>query len=555
MNKPLSPEQLDAINFWMTIDPDLETQAELRELMDSGANDELADRFAQQLEFGTAGLRGELGAGPNRMNRVVVARAAHAIGQFLLANRPRFWAARNRPLVVIGFDGRRNSDVFAKDSAEILAGLGIEVQLFAGHVPTPVLAFTGHAIGSSASIMVTASHNPPRDNGYKVYLGGDNGGSQLTAPDDSAIARIIESSSRRDPSSYPKSAEYKLVGLEQIQEYVAQAAELVSPEWALSDSSTRAELRICHTSLHGVGWQTLHLLFAEVGFSNLHPVAEQMHPDPLFPTVSFPNPEELGAMDLSYQTASRISVDIILANDPDADRLAVALPTEDGWQMLSGDQVGLILGRLFAERHPQTTQALASSIVSSPRLGQLASARGLRYQQTLTGFKWISKVQNLGFGYEEALGYCVDPQHTPDKDGITAALLIADLAAALKERGETLWSYLREIDAELGAEATGQIAIRVTDLSLIAELMSRLRENPPLELGGESVSYEDLRRGTRLPATDGIILSNLTGLRVIVRPSGTEPKLKCYLSATGVDFAAAEARLTRLRSAMQQLLN
>lgn len=555
MSKPLSPAITEAVNFWLSIDPDFETQSELRRLVELEATDELVDRFAQPLDFGTAGLRGELGAGPNRMNRVVVSRAAHAIGQFLLANQRRFWAGRERPLVAIGFDGRRNSDIFAKDSAEILAGLGIEVLLFGNHVPTPVLAFTGRAVDGAASIMVTASHNPAADNGYKVYLGGENGGSQLVAPDDAAIAQLIESESKVDPGSYLRSAVYETAGIEQIQEYVARAAELVSPEWGLSDSSTRAQLRICHTSLHGVGWQTLKTLFHEVGFSDLNPVTEQMQPDARFPTVSFPNPEEAGAMDLSYQTASRIDADIVIANDPDADRLAVALPTKNGWHMLSGDQVGLILGRLFAERHPQTTQSLASSIVSSPRLGRLATARGLSYQQTLTGFKWISKVPNLGFGYEEALGYCVDPEHTPDKDGITAALLIADLAAALKERGESMWGYLREIDDELGAEATDQISIRVTDLSRIAELMSRLRKNPPLDLGGEMVSYEDLLSGASLPATDGIVLSNSAGIRVIVRPSGTEPKLKCYLSATGADPAAAEARLSRLRSSMQQMLH
>lgn len=549
-----------AIEEWQLIDPDPETRAELASLVDAARSgdqeveDDLRNRFAGQLEFGTAGLRGELGAGPNRMNRVVVQRAASAIGQFLLANRPRFWAERERPLVVIGFDGRVNSDVFARDSAEILAGLGLEVALFAAEVPTPVLAFTGKRMGSSASIMVTASHNPPRDNGYKVYLGGDNGGSQLISPDDRAIADLIASSALSDLPKLTHSSDFQTLGYPEIEAYVDRATELISasPE----NRAPRAALKICHTSLHGVGWQTVQALFQAAGFSDLHPVIEQMHPDGRFPTVSFPNPEEAGAMDLAYATATRLGADLILANDPDADRLAVVVADTEsatGWRMLTGDQVGLILGWVIASSGHG--EVLANSIVSSARLGKIATHFGSDYHQTLTGFKWISKVPGLKFGYEEALGYCVDPRHTPDKDGITAALLIAELAARSKAAGQSIQDLLTQIDQTVGAEATAQVSIRVTDLSIISGLMQRLRDNPPATLLGESVEFVDLKLGGALPPTDGLVLSTDSGLRVTVRPSGTEPKLKCYLSASGSDAAAAESRTTELRAAMQQLLN
>lgn len=552
-----------AIEEWLVIDPDPETRAELMGLRDRAvgeqdgdgvASTELANRFGVNLEFGTAGLRGELGAGPNRMNRVVVQRAAWALGTFLLANKERFWADRNHPLVVIGYDGRVNSDVFANDTAAVLTGLGVEARLFANHVPTPVVAFTGKRLGSSASVVVTASHNPPRDNGYKVYLGGSNGGSQLIAPDDRAIAELIASFPIGNLPTLTRGEVVATLGFSDVDAYLQRAAELISQ--APTALERRATLKICHTSLHGVGWQVVESLFTRAGFTDVHPVVEQMHPDGRFPTVSFPNPEEPGAMDLSYATASRIGADLILANDPDADRLAVALPDTEsgsGWRMLTGDQVGLILGWLTASAHPEGT--LANSIVSSARLGKIAKHFGVRYQQTLTGFKWISKVSELRFGYEEALGYCVDPNATPDKDGITAALLIAEASSALKEQGKTLLDLLAEIDAAVGAEATSQISIRVTDLKVIGQMMQRLRVEPPAQLLGETVQFTDLKQGGQLPPTDGLVLATQSGLRVTVRPSGTEPKLKCYLSASGKSASDANARMLELRATVQQLLN
>lgn len=545
------------IEEWLVIDPDPETRAELASLRDkavggeTAAVSELVDRFGANLEFGTAGLRGELGAGPNRMNRLVVQRAAWALGQFLLANRARFWADRDRPLVVIGFDGRTNSDVFARDSAEILSGLDIEVGLFANHVPTPVLAFTGKRLASSASIMVTASHNPPRDNGYKVYLGGENGGSQLIAPDDRAIAEKILSLPVADLPKLRRVEVDPKLGFAELEAYLDRTAGLIA-----AAREARADLKICHTSLHGVGWQTVEALFSRVGFTDLHPVVEQMNPDGRFPTVTFPNPEEPGAMDLAYSTASRIGADLILANDPDADRLAVAVPDasrEAGWRMLTGDQVGLLLGWVMAA--PGHGGTLANSIVSSARLGRIAKHFGLEYQQTLTGFKWISKVPKLRFGYEEALGYCVDPSATPDKDGISAALMIAELAAELHGQGKELPDLLAEIDEQIGAEATSQISIRVTDLAVIADIMSRLRTSPPTSLLGEQLHFEDLKLGRTLPATDGVVLHTDSGLRVTVRPSGTEPKLKCYLSTSAATASEAEARMLELRTAVEQLLH
>ena len=550
----MNVQLFQAVDEWLAIDPDDETKAELTSLRERAAAGEapslteLQDRFAKTLEFGTAGLRGELGAGPNRMNRVVVARAAHAIGRFLLANQERFWAGRQRPLVVIGYDGRINSDVFARDSAELLAGLGLEVLLFADYAPTPVVAFTGRRLAAAASIMVTASHNPPRDNGYKVYLGGENGGSQLISPDDKAIATLIAATPLSRLPIMERSNQFGKLGYEAIAEYVDRAVELIPVK-----GPGRDQLKIGHTSLHGVGWETVSAIFERVGFSDTHPVVEQMRPDGRFPTVAFPNPEESGAMDLAFAAAERISADIVLANDPDADRLAVGLKVDDRWQLLTGDQVGLIFGWLLASQSVKGT--MANSIVSSARLGKIATHFGLRYQQTLTGFKWISKVPGLSFGYEEALGYCVDPQHTPDKDGITAALLIAELASELKLAGKTLLDYLHQIDEAVGAEANGQISIRVSELSQISNLMGRIRANPPTELLGQEVYFEDLLAGVSLPPTDGVVLTTAGGIRVTVRPSGTEPKLKCYLSVTAASAEDAEARLQLLRAAMQQLLN
>ncbi len=530
---------------WLAQDPDPTTRAELEALIAEGNQAELADRFSKSLEFGTAGLRGELGAGPNRMNRIVVARAAAAIGRFLIDSGDTYIDRNGELSVIIGFDARVNSDVFAKDSAEIFAGLGLKVFLFDQCVPTPVTAFTGKRLSASASVMVTASHNPPRDNGYKVYLGGPNGHSQLVSPADHAIAEHIQKISETHVfADFAKSTNYQLIGQKEIDLYTARALELAQQR----DS----DLKICYTALHGVGWAVVKPIFQNLGFKNVIPVKEQIEPNGSFPTVTFPNPEEKGAMDLAYEVATQNQAEIIIANDPDADRLAVAVPDSGKWRMLTGDEIGLILGEEVAKSG--TVGNLANSIVSSDLLGRVAEHYRLGYVQTLTGFKWISKTENLRYGYEEALGYCVDPDHTPDKDGITAAVVMLNLARELKEKNSSIAEHLDALSERYGFVKTGQISIRVHDLGIIRKIMSGLRELEPKTLGSWDVSFEDLQKGTSLPATDGVILSN-SEIRVIIRPSGTEPKLKCYLLARGDSASSSAQALSTLESNAQALLS
>lgn len=528
---------LEAAKAWLSQDPDPQTRAELKALIEGNDDAALESRFATRLEFGTAGLRGELGAGPNRMNRVVVAQAALAIARFLLANKSQFQDPHGELSVVIGYDGRINSDVFAKDSARIFAAQGIRARLFDSKVPTPVACFTGAKLGASATIVVTASHNPPRDNGYKVYLGGPLFGSQLVPPQDAEIAaHITEIADTLRFEEIPMSEDVGLLGQAEIDEYIARAKQL-------SLHAAAAELTLTYTAMHGVGYRVIKPIFDEMGL-NWVSVAEQQEPDGTFPTVSFPNPEEPGAMDLALETAKQHGSDLIIANDPDADRLAVGVKSGDGYRMLTGDEVGLIL----AEELVQSGRAnvIANSIVSASLAG-LASHYGVRYEQTLTGFKWISKVPNLGYGYEEALGYCVDPSHTPDKDGITAAVVMVDVARRLKDQGLSLLDHLAKLYERYGYLKTGQVSIRVTDLSVISKIMRGVRENPLTEVLGSSVEFEDLALGLRLQKTDGVIISNQK-LRMIIRPSGTEPKLKCYLQYLGDSDQSAAAGLASLRA-------
>ena len=534
-------ELLAKAKAWVEQDPDPETRAELEALI--AANDEaaLADRLNARLGFGTAGLRGELGAGPNRMNRVLVGQAAAGLAAFLLT---KF----EKPTVAIGYDGRVNSDVFARDSAEIMAAAGIETHLFDQRVPTPVLAFAVKQHGYSAGVMVTASHNPPRDNGYKVYLGGENGGGQIVSPADKEIAAEIEKVAASKAFHHiEKSERYKLIGDSVIAEYVQTTRRLVG------DASEK-QIKIVYSAMHGVGWHTTKQLFAAAGIAELITVASQLEPDGRFPTVAFPNPEEPGAMDESYATANAVGADLILVNDPDADRLAVAISSEHGWHRLTGDQVGMLLADELASR-PGASGALACSIVSCSGLGAIARANGLDFVETLTGFKWISKVPNLLFGFEEALGYCVDPSHTPDKDGISAALVVADLANRLAQQGKTIADRLAEIGEKYGHYATGQVSIRVADLSIISNTVARLRQNPPAKIAGSSAAFTDLALGSeRLLPTDGLRFDLEDGSRVIVRPSGTEPKLKCYLQTVGTSASDAAAKLATLEAAARELI-
>jgi phosphomannomutase len=552
----VNAELLAQAKAWHAQDPDPETRAELAALIASENEPELQSRFGARLAFGTAGLRGELGAGPNRMNRVLVAQAALGLAQYLLEH-----ATDEQPSVVIGFDGRKNSDIFAQDSAEIMAGCGIRVLLFETHAPTPLVAFAVKHLGLSAGVMVTASHNPPNDNGYKVYLGGANGGSQIVSPADKQIAAHIEQVARDlEFGDMPRDIDIEFVAVE-VRAAYAKTATDAAANLAGSNASAPAPapLRITYTAMHGVGWDTVEPLFSAAGFT-LDVVAEQIEPDASFATVAFPNPEEPGAMNLAFAKARQTGAGLIIANDPDADRLAIGLPdatTPDGYRRLSGDEVGLILGHAAAAAAARTSRkgAIACSIVSSSALAAVAAKHGLEFKQTLTGFKWIAKVPNLIFGYEEALGYAIDPGHTPDKDGISAALAIAMLAAELAAQGTTLEEHLDALRAEFGYFANGQVSLRFTDLNEIARLMKGLRENAPTEIDGVTAKLTDLSEGSaELPPTDGLRFDLADSRRVIVRPSGTEPKLKCYLQAVGETKSQADELLASLDGAMRTIL-
>ena len=530
---------------WLTQDPDPLTRLEIEQLIDAGDESGLNARFGARLQFGTAGLRGELGAGPNRMNRVVVAQTALAIARFLNQNRSEYLDQDGVLSVVVGYDGRVNSDIFAQDSAEIFAAAGIRTRLFDSAVPTPVAAFTGKRFRASATVIVTASHNPPRDNGYKVYLGGKNGCSQLIAPQDKQIAALIDEIAQgTEFDQIPKAKDIESLGQADIDAYVLRAATLVG-----SDATGRKDLKITYTAMHGVGYRVMKAVFDKTGFV-MSSVAKQQEPDGQFPTVAFPNPEEPGAMDLSFEHAKTNHSDLIIANDPDADRLAVGVRKGNAYQMLTGDQVGLLLAEMVASGKQSGT--IANSIVSAS-LAKVAAFHGLKYQQTLTGFKWISKVPNLSYGYEEALGYCIDPEFTPDKDGISAALAIAELAATLKAEGMDLIDLLRGLAKRYGHLATGQVSIRVTDLSVITNIMTSVKQHPVSEILGEAAEFENLELGKNLPATEGVIFTT-DSYRVIIRPSGTEPKLKCYLQVTAESEDASQQRLATLKSWAQEIL-
>jgi phosphomannomutase len=527
---------------WLAEDPDPDTRDELSKLLEAGDLTDLADRFDGTLQFGTAGLRGELGAGPNRMNRAVVIRAAAGLAAYLKKH------GHPDGLVVIGYDARHKSADFARDTAAVMTGAGLKAAVLPRPLPTPVLAFAMRHLGAAAGVEVTASHNPPRDNGYKVYLGD---GSQIVPPADAEIA--VEIQAIRSLPSVPRPD----TGWQTLDDSVLNAY-LARTDAVLAPGSPRTA-RTVYTAMHGVGKDTLLAAFARAGFPEPTLVAEQADPDPDFPTVAFPNPEEPGAMDLAFAKARETTPDLVIANDPDADRCAVAVRTGTDWRMLRGDEVGALLAAHLVRRGARGT--FAESIVSSSLLGRIAEKAKLPYEETLTGFKWIARVEGLRYGYEEALGYCVDPDGVRDKDGITAALLITELASQLKEEGRTLLDLLDDLAVEHGLHATDQLSVRVQDLSVIATAMNRLREHPPTRLAGLTVTKaEDLTRGTAtLPPTDGLRYT-LTGARVIVRPSGTEPKLKCYLEVvipveSHADLEPARTKASELLTALKQDLS
>ncbi|MFC8713865.1 phospho-sugar mutase [Streptomyces sp. NPDC057197] len=529
---------------WLAEDPDPDTRDELAALLDAGDHAELTARFSGTLQFGTAGLRGELGAGPQRMNRSVVIRAAAGLAAYLKKQ------GHTDGLVVIGYDARHKSADFARDTAAVMTGAGLRAAVLPRPLPTPVLAFAIRHLGAVAGVEVTASHNPPRDNGYKVYLGD---GSQIVPPADAEIAAEIDAITTLSAVRRPDSG-WDTLGDDVLDAYLARTDAVLAP------GSPRTA-RTVYTAMHGVGKETLLAAFARAGFPEPVLVTEQADPDPDFPTVAFPNPEEPGAMDLAFATArtTEPGPDLIIANDPDADRCAAAVKDGNGWRMLRGDEVGALLAAHLVARGAHGT--FAESIVSSSLLGRIARKAGQPYEETLTGFKWIARVEGLRYGYEEALGYCVDPDGVRDKDGITAALLITELASQLKEQGRTLLDLLDDLAVEHGLHATDQLSVRVEDLSLIADAMRRLREQPPTGLAGLPVTRaEDLTQGTEtLPPTDGLRYT-LDGARVIVRPSGTEPKLKCYLEVVvpvpdHTHLTAARAKAADLLAAVKRDLS
>lgn len=575
----------DIVRAWIADDPDPVTRAELSELLEAATAEagpasaealaDLSDRFSGPLEFGTAGLRGEIAAGPHRMNRAVVIRAAAGLSAFLAEHTQggdagsgadaASGAADSKPFtVVIGCDARYGSADFARDTASVVTAAGGRALLLPAKLPTPVLAFAVQHLDADAGVMVTASHNPPRDNGYKVYLGtrpltaldgpepaAHGTGAQIVPPADELIADRI--AAVEAVASVPRAGSgWESLGSEVVTAYLESLARLA----AVADP--RGALRIVTTALHGVGATTLARGLEKAGFADVLPVESQRDPDPDFPTVAFPNPEEDGALDEATALADDVTADLILANDPDADRLSAAVPSPDGsgWYQLSGDEVGLLLGeavalRLAEAEVPSDETAVdsaeespvdsdqdqrpvfASSVVSSRALAALAERHGIAHTPTLTGFKWISRVPGIVYGYEEALGYCVDPDTVRDKDGISAALLFAAYASRLRAAGRTIPDELARIRATDGVFRTQPLTFRLEDTALIAEAMTALRANPPTELGGSPVTEVfDMTVGYGdLAPTDGIVILTQTGDRAIVRPSGTEPKLKCYLEA------------------------
>jgi phosphomannomutase len=545
----LTPALRDKAFRWIADDVDADSRAELQGVLaramggEPGAAEELTDRMAGPLEFGTAGLRGSVRAGPNGMNVAVVTRTTAGVATWLNER------GKAGGLVVVGRDARHGSEAFAKAVAEVLTAANFGVKVLPGQLPTPVLAFAVKHLCAVAGIQITASHNPPTDNGYKLY---DETGAQIVPPTDGEIEHAIEAAPAA--VSVPRSPGATTLGDDLLDAYLGKVATL--------PRGTERTLKVAATALHGVGASTLGLALERAGFNDLHLVPEQSVPDPDFPTVSFPNPEEPGATDLLLALASEVDADLAIALDPDADRCALGVRERDGsWRMLRGDETGVLLGEHILSTIDGTTPdpLVATTIVSSSMLGEIAKAHGARYTETLTGFKWLARTgDSLVFAYEEALGVCVNPDFVRDKDGIAAAVLACGFAATLKAGGRTSLDVLDELAVRHGVYVTDQVSLRVTDLSVRSTLMAGLRATPPTALAGIAIGLEDL-----LPDADVLRLSG-EGLRVVVRPSGTEPKLKAYLQVIGpvADASsleparkAARERLAAVRTEIERLLS
>jgi len=530
------------VKAWIADDPDLTTAAQLQQWLDAGNEVELRASFNGFLQFGPAGLRGPIRPGPSGMNRAVVGRAAAGIVAYM--------KERNLSSVVIGRDARYGSEDFTFETAEIMSGAGMKVFVLPRPLPTPVLAFATNELQCDVGIMVTASHNPPQDNGYKVYLGGrvdgiHYRGSQIVSPTDEAIAEKIDAVTSL--KTQPRGKVWEVLGEEIIQKYIDRTASL---------ATNPGSLRIVYTAMHGVGTETIQRVFHKAGFQSPILVEAQAAPDPDFPTVAFPNPEEPGAIDLALETAKSFDAHLVIANDPDADRCAAAVnDPKTGWRMLRGDELGAIFAESIARKID--SGIFANSIVSSSIVKKIAAHYNLEFKETLTGFKWLAKIENLTFGYEEALGYAVDSITVNDKDGISAAITLAQIATDLAGEGKTVLDLLDEVWARHGFHATEQISIRLSDLSKVGVILGGLRSNPPQQIAGRSViSFDDLATPTDgLPPTDGVRIWLDGGVRIIIRPSGTEAKMKCYIEAIEKDSTAAQVVLDQLRPPLKELLS
>ena len=522
-------ELLERARQWASHDPDPATASSLSADIEAAerGDEEAAARVGAAmngpLQFGTAGLRGTVGPGESRMNLAVVIRATAGLCEVVKRH------ATGTPTLVVGCDARYGSSEFATAACRVASAAGVRVLALPQANPTPLTAFSMLHFDADAGVMVTASHNPAPDNGYKVYLGGtvaqgDGRGVQIVPPFDAEIAAAIEAA---PPADEVPMNDDLVEAVDPREEYVACASALASGE-----ASAREDLRIVLTAMHGVGAAITSRVLAEAGFTNVSLVAAQADPDPDFPTVPFPNPEEAGALDMAMEQAREQGADLIIAVDPDADRCALAVPdpaSETGWSPLSGDQTGSLLGEFLSARG--LTGSLANSIVSSRLLSRIACAHGLEHHTTLTGFKWIARAPGLGFGYEEAIGFCPDPAHVRDKDGIATSVVAASLVAALKAQGRSVWDELERLARLHGLHVSSPLTFRVEEIEQIANGMARLRAQPPSVLAGSPVvEVSDLSQGYRgLPPTDGVLVLTEAGDRVIARPSGTEPKLKCYL--------------------------
>ena len=532
---------IEEVKAWIADDPDPVTAAHLQSLLDAGDEAALTPLFSGFLQFGTAGLRGPIGAGPSCMNRAVVGRAAAGIATYM--------AKRGMKSVVIGRDARYGSEDYTIESAQILSGAGMDVYILPRPLPTPVLAFATSHLKCDVGIMVTASHNPPQDNGYKVYIGPTADGinyatSQIVNPTDGFIASDIDAVTSL--KSLPRGDKWTVLGEDVITEYIQRTIKL---------APRPGDIKIVYTAMHGVGTETVQRVFNHAGFATLILVDEQCTPDPDFPTVAFPNPEEPGAIDLALAKARDFGADLVIANDPDADRCAAAInDPKVGWRMLRGDELGVIFGEWIARTQPAGT--MGNSIVSSSALRKIAAHYGVDFKEVLTGFKWLAKIEDLAYGYEEAIGYAVDSETVNDKDGVSAALFLAQIAMDLKRDGLSLADLLDEVWARHGFHGTEQISIRVSDMGAITRLLATLRSNPPQEIAGRAVeAIDDLAAPTDgLPPTDGLRIWLAGGIRAIIRPSGTEAKMKCYLEVITKTAEESAALINELREPMRRFL-